>query len=346
VTEARFWPPGTATGLGSLPYLDSREAMRLILGELPELPHLPELPSRGAGADLIGRGALLLADLAVEIQPSGWRITARPGRDMRRARDLLARDLDAMEELAGGHTGAFKVQVAGPWTLAAGIELPSGHRVLADHGATRDLVQSLTEGVRTHLADVATRLPNARIVVQVDEPTLPSVLAGHVPTASGYGTLRTVAASTIEQALADVLAVVPVGARVVHCCAAEVPVPLLRRAGADAIALDAARLTSRHYDDLGEVVQAGASLWLGVVPGTDADISFASARAIVAKLWSALGFPADQLAATVVPTPACGLAGASPAYVRRALKIVRETGRAFAEGSEEDGPTAAEHADD
>jgi methionine synthase II (cobalamin-independent) len=221
--------------------------------------------------------------------------------------------------------------VAGPWTLAAGIELPSGHRVLSDHGATRDLVQSLGAGLQAHLADVAARLPEARLIVQLDEPALPSVLTGQVPTASGYGTLRTVEASTIEQALSDVLAIVPAGRRVVHCCANEVPVRLLRRAGADAIALDLSRVSVRHYDDLGEVLQEGAALWLGVVPGTDAAISLASVRDTVHKFWSALGFAATELPESVVPTPACGLAGATPAYVRAALKVVREAGRSFTE---------------
>jgi methionine synthase II (cobalamin-independent) len=327
----RAWPAGAATGLGSLPGTDTVEAMRLVLGELPGLPHLPELPARGPGADMIGRGATFLADLPVEIQPSGWRITAHSGRDLRRARDLLARDLDAMEEQAGNHRGAFKLQVAGPWTLAAGIELPSGHRVLSDHGATRDLVQSLGEGLRAHLADVAIRLPYAKLIVQLDEPSLPSVLAGQVPTASGYGTLRTVEANTIEQALADTLAIAPAGQRVVHCCADEVPIRLLRRAGADAIAFDLSRINSRHYDDLGEVLQDGGALWLGVVPGTDAAISLESVRAAVHKLWSALGFPIAELPDSVVPTPACGLAGASPDYVRRALKVIREAGQSFTE---------------
>jgi methionine synthase II (cobalamin-independent) len=330
-----FWPDGSATGIGSLPGTDAGEAIRLVLGELPDLPHLPELPDRGAGSDLIGRGAVFLADLPVEIQPSGWRITAHSGRDLRRGRDMLARDLDVLEELATDYTGAFKVQVPGPWTMAASVELPSGHRVLSDHGATRDLVQALAEGVRAHVADLSARLPSARIVVQLDEPSLPAVLSGQVPTASGYGTLRTVEANTIEQAIADVLTVIPAGGRVVHCCAAQVPIAMLRRAGADAIALDAALLSSRHYDQLGELIQDGASLWLGVVPGTDADISLDSTRAQVRKLWSALGFAPDLLAQTVVLTPACGLAGASRGYVRRALQVLRETGQALREGDSE-----------
>ena len=157
----RRWPAGSATGIGSLPGTDPVESLRLILGELPDLPHLPELPERGPGAEMIGRGAVLLTELPVEIQPSGWRLASHPGRDLRRARDLLERDLDVLEELAGTHQGAFKVQVAGPWTLAAALELPSGHRVVSDHGATRDLAESLAEGLRTHLADLARRLPSA-----------------------------------------------------------------------------------------------------------------------------------------------------------------------------------------
>jgi cobalamin-independent methionine synthase catalytic subunit len=321
------WPAGAATGIGSLPGTDIDEALRVVLGELPELPHLPELPARGAGADLIGRGAALLAELPVEIQPSGWRLTARPGRDLRRSRDFLERDLDALEAAASGYSGVLKVQAVGPWTLAASIELPGGHRVVSDHGAVRDLAESLTEGLRAHLAEVARRVPGATIVTQLDEPSIPAVLAAQIPTPSGYGTVRAVEASVVEQTLGEVLAIVPDGARVVHCCAADVPIALLRGAGASAISLDAS--LTLDQDAVGEAIEAGTSLWLGVVPGTDATISLDSARDPVRKLWRQLGFADSDLAGAVVPTPACGLAGASPAYARRALSLIRDVGRAL-----------------
>jgi hypothetical protein len=320
-----LWPAGAATGIGSLPGTDIDEALRVVLGELPDLPHLPELPARGVGADLIGRGATLLAELPVEIQPSGWRLTARPGRDLRRARDFTDRDLDALEAAADGYTGTLKIQAAGPWTLAASIELPGGHRVVSDHGAVRDLAESLAEGLRVHLADVARRVPGATIVTQLDEPSIPAVLAAHIPTPSGFGTVRAVEASVVEQTLGEVLSVVPEGARVVHCCAAGAPIALLRGAGADAIALDAARLPAG--DALGEALEAGTSLWLGVVPGTDATITLDDAREPIRKLWRELGFADSDLAGSVVPTPACGLAGASPDYARRALTVLRDVGR-------------------
>jgi hypothetical protein len=109
-----------------------------------------------------------------------------------------------------------------------------------------------------------------------------------------------------------------------------VPIGLLRGAGADAISVDVAQLgTGFSRDELGEAVDAGLSLWLGVLPGTDADITLDTTRGAVRRLWSELGFAASQAAAAVVPTPACGLAGASPAYVRRALALLRDTGQAL-----------------
>ena len=79
-------PWGPATGIGSLPGTEPVEALRLVLGELPDLAHLPELPARGPGADLIGRTAALLVDLAVDLTPAGWRLVPRSGIDQRRAR--------------------------------------------------------------------------------------------------------------------------------------------------------------------------------------------------------------------------------------------------------------------
>ena len=105
----------------------------------PPCPHLPELPARGPGADLIGRTGGLLVELPVELYAARWRIAPRPGRDLRRARDLMERDLDQLAEQAEEYAGPVKVQAAGPFTLAAALELPIGGRLLRDPGAVRDL---------------------------------------------------------------------------------------------------------------------------------------------------------------------------------------------------------------
>src|SRR5262245_13483822 len=171
-----------------MPGTDVGEAQRIVLGELPELPHLPELPARGPGADMIGRGAALLVELPVELYAARWRVAARPGHDLRVARDLLERDLDALTEQATEFAGTVKVQAAGPWTLAASLDLPIGGVVLRDPGAARDLASSLAEGLRAHVAELRARLPHATVLLQLDEPSLPAVLEGRVPTESGLRT--------------------------------------------------------------------------------------------------------------------------------------------------------------
>ncbi|MEU8340083.1 Cobalamin-independent synthase, Catalytic domain [Actinomadura meyerae] len=334
MTTSYPWQAGTATGVGSYPGEDPAEALRVVLGELPELPHLPELPARGPGADLTGRTAGLLIDMPVRVEPSGWRFADRPGRDTLRARDHLARDLDVLEEVAGGHDGPFKIQVCGPWTLASTIELRHGDRALKDPGAVRDLTASLAEGVAAHVADVRRRLPAAEIVLQLDEPGLPAALAGTVPTASGFSRLRAVEESVAEDALRTVIDAA--GAHpVVHCCARDVPYGLLRGAGAKAISVDLRLVPKRDDDAVGETIDAGIGLLLGAVPGTDAALPSLRATAEpVRDLWRRLGFPPARLARQVVITPACGMAGASPRYVREALKRCRDTARMLYEAAD------------
>ena len=165
-----------------MPGENPMEAARIIAGELPDLPFLAELPNRGPGADITGRAAGLLVDLPVELAgPRGWRIAERPGRDMRRARSMLSSDLDAMEEALDGYAGPLKIQLAGPWTLAATIEQPRSLKpALADPGLVADITSSLAEGVAAHVAEVAKRVQKATLIVQLDEPALPAVLRGSV----------------------------------------------------------------------------------------------------------------------------------------------------------------------
>lgn len=329
------WGEASATGVGSHPGEDHAEALRIVFGELPALPYLPELPERGVGADLVGRTASLLVEMPVEVRPSGWRFTDRPGRDMKRGHDHLSRDLDALEETAQGYTGPLKIQVCGPWTLAGAIELRHGDKALADPGAVRDLAASLAEGLAGHLADVRKRVPGAtRIVVQLDEPGLPGVLAGTVPTASGFGRLPAVEEPVAIERLREVLAALPEGEAfpIVHCCAPQTPFRLLREAGVRGVSVDATTLRRRDEDPIGESIEAGIAFFLGVVPATDAplpDIGVVARPAV--ELWHRLGFPPARLASQVVLTPACGLAGASPRYAKAALAKCREAARVLRE---------------
>lgn len=352
MTETAWaWGAGSATGVGSLPGVDIQEAVKFVLGELPSLPHLPELPGRGPGADMIGRSAGFLTSMPVDLYAGRWRMAPRPGRDLRHILDLLHRDLDTMTEAADGYAGPIKVQASGPWTLAANLELAIGGKVLRDHGATRDLGESLAEGLRAHVADVGRRVPGATVLLQLDEPSLPTILAGRVPTESGFGTLRSVSANDARDTLRSIVDLVGVPV-IVHCCAPNAPIRLFADAGAAAVSLDLGLVNDSDkstLDALGTVIDAGLGLFAGAVPTTPpaappgprsaADPApgqpptSAQVADRITALWRRLGFPLDTLAAQVVVTPACGLAGASPDYAKAALAACVEAGRRLAENS-------------
>ena len=255
-----------ATGIGSMPGGPSRpaaydDAVRLVLDELPDLPHLPEVPGRGATANMTGRALAVMADLGADLQPAGWRLTDAPGVDHRRARSLLGQDLDTLEELSDGYTGAFKIQVAGPWTLAATVEKPRGDKVLSDFGARRELAQALAEGLRTTSPTYAggCRASSGWSCRSTSRRWRRSS-AAKVPTASGFGRHRMVHPPEASEALAvgarrdhrrgrrAVGAHLRVRARRWPCCARRAP------AGSRSTW---ALMTAADHDVLGEALEAG-----------------------------------------------------------------------------------------
>jgi hypothetical protein len=342
-----------------MPGTDPAEAMRVIAGELPGFPHLPELPERGPGADLTGRTAGLLIDIPAEVTPRGWRLAERPGLDLARARSMLSSDLDVLEEMLQGFRGPVKIQLCGPWTLAATLELPKTMNVaLADPGAVTDLIASLAESAAAHAAEVAKRLPGARLVVQFDEPALPAVTAGLVPTASGLSRLPAVEADTVQEGLSRVLASTR-RYTLVHCCATTVPFGIITTAGADGLAFDLSQLRRGEEDGVAEAAEAGLGLLVGALPTADEQAAGSGPSAgpgqggrgdrageaggarptaeRVIRLWRRLGLPLATCPEQAVITPACGLADATPPQARAALARCREAAGMLAELIEETG---------
>jgi hypothetical protein len=330
-----------------MPGTDPAEAMRVIAGELPDFPHLPELPDRGPGADLTGRTAALLIDIPAEVTPRGWRLSERSGRDLIRARSMLSSDLDVLEEVLDGFGGPLKIQLCGPWTLAATLELTRTMNVaLSDPGAVADLSASLAEGAAAHVAEVAKRVPGANLVVQFDEPMLPAVLEGLVPTASGLSRLAAVEADTARDRLSQVLAGTP-AYTLVHCCATGVPFGIIKAAGANGIAFDLSQLRRGEEDGVAEAAEAGLGVLTGAISTAAANAGGArqtaepggaretAERAI--RLWQRLGLPLSTVAEQTVVTPACGLAGASPVQAIQTLARCREAAAALPELIEETG---------
>lgn len=333
-----------ATGVGSLPGSHPAEAARIIAGECPEFAHVAELPARGPGADMIGRTAgmlsLIAPDLAVETTPAGWRFADAPGRSMRRATQWLVEDLDCMEESLVAFAGQLKQQVVGPWTLAASIEMRNGERAVRDHGAAGELAEAVAEAAREQVAQLRRRVPAATPWIQIDEPALPAVLSGGVSTASGLATYRSVDAQRARDSLDRVVSAIrdAGGSSVVHCCAANPPLEVMRVA--DAVSYD----VNLPFDEdhAAELLERGKSLFIGLVSSIDQSVPSPrpvgerAARKVATQL-SRWGFDASEVGGRIVLTPTCGLAGASPHWARSAYVALGEAGRLLRDEGSHDG---------
>jgi methionine synthase II (cobalamin-independent) len=325
-----------ATGIGSWPGTSPREAAEIVVGELHTLPHLIELPARGVGADMIGRAGALLVDIGIDTVPRGYRIANGRSAVVRRAASLLDEDIDALEEawekagLRGG-TRTVKVQAPGPVTLAAQLELPNGHRAITDAGAVRDLAESLAEGMAGHRAQLRKRL-DTPVVVQFDEPSLPAAVEGRLTGVTSLTPVHPIDES-IAIGLLDGCAALVGGEVALHSCAAGLPWKALQRSAVDAVSVDVATLTAADLDGIGDFIDSGRTVLLGVIPASAPTVrpSVEEVAKAAAVVTDRLGFARSALRERIGITPACGLAGTTQQWARTAIELAQKAADAFAD---------------
>lgn len=325
----------TVTALGDWPGQDPLEAQRVIRGELgsPNLPFLPSLPDRGVGSDEIGRTAALLPELPVDLQPHGWRLVDRPGKDLRRAASALSSDFNVLADSVGSEerpARALKVHCRGPLSLAANLHLHNGERALLDHGARRDLRDALVEGIGLLLRRAASASPGAELTLQVDEPEIAAVLEGSIPTASGYRTLRSVPEHEVIEAwtlLAD-------GAREAGAAAVVLSLttpgqlPLVHRVPGIDVAVPIGGVSNREWEALAELVESGRTLWAGVQVPTGRPARVQETAEALLRPWRGLGLALQSLGTTRL-VPAGSLAERGPDAARRTLEHLHQSADAL-----------------
>lgn len=257
-----------AYGLGELPGKSAAEAADIIQGETGDLLHIPQLPARGLGADLIGRTVGLLDMINVDRGARSWVMSARPSRLTHLTGDFLDMDLDACEETWGTGVDKLKIQVAGPWTLGARIELANGHRVLSDRGAMCDLTQALIAGIDAHARKVAGRF-RAEVQVQIDEPELKSLIDGSLPGTSTFDIIPAVNVADASERLQQVFSSIE-GPTYLNLTGQIPTWDVARGAGADTVQISMDQVRgNEHLDGFGETITSGIRLGLGITTGKD-----------------------------------------------------------------------------
>lgn len=345
---AKFPDSVTVTTLGPWPGTDPVEAAKVGLGLLsePHLPALASLPARGVGSDAVGRTAAMLVELPVDVQPYGWRFVDRPGQDFRRATSALSTDINVLADVVGAGElvpAELKIHLTGPFSLAAAIHLHYGERALSDAGARRDIAQSLVAGLPTLVEKVRAGVPGAALTLQIDEPEIAAILAGAIPTASGYRTLRSIPGTEVRQTWAAFVAAAKEAgfAQVAlnlapatesadaHNTAWRKGLGLALESGLDHIGVPLNLLEPGHWEQLAGAIEAGMGVWAGTVPARPGQVPL-SYELLVEKImvpWRSLGLEISRLNQLRI-TPAGPMEQLSPGEARsvleRALEVAEE----------------------
>ena len=181
-----------------------------------------------------------------------------------------------------------------------------------------------------HMLDEVARRLGTTVLVQFDEPLLPAALAGRLAGASTLNTVHPIDESRAS-GLLDECAERVGGEVLVHCCAADVPWKLLQRSAIAAVSVDPIILDERGLDGLGEFLDAGRTVVLGLVASSapQRPPSFEQVAASAAAITDRLGFPRAVLAERIGISPSCGLAGADEAWARSATGLCQKAGEAL-----------------
>lgn len=307
--------PGLATGIGSLPHTDAREAAELVLRVLAELPAVPQLPARDPREGMLAQWLGALPEVVV--QPDGSLEVSGPSDappecvfdDCAHA-GLLA-FLDAAEA-ADRPPSRVKAQLTGPLTLGtalhrAGVPAQRAFRRAAE--ATRAWSMALED-------ELDDRLPQAEVVLFLDEPALVEWKRGDAPLD------RDAAIDVLSGALAATECITGV-----HVCG-DGDLGLALEAGPQVLGVEVSDALVRDSVALARFLDGDGWVAWGAIPtdrpvGESADTHWRK----LASVWCELtrrGCDPVSLRARGLITPACGLAGYGASQAERVLGIARE----------------------
>lgn len=349
----KITPPFLATGIGSLPYTDVRQALALITSAFAEFPHWPQLPSQGAEEGLIGQFVSPLVNLGLVVDQPG----RAPYFDTEQAdwvekltefynRYLMVLDTNASPEALAEfafppHTaqgfyafteaaarGDFrqarylKGQITGPVTM--GLQLTDQARKAAYYDEQlRDIVVK-TCALQAFWQARELLRHNLPVLVLIDEPGLYAYgQSTHITLESGQITADLAAvADSLHQA----------GALAgVHVCAGT-DWPMVLHSGIDVLSFDAYSYftgLSVYPDELKSFLAAGGILAWGLIPTAEEVLGLTS-RDLVARfhqyidLLAKKGLDRHTLLTQALITPSCGVGSLSRPAAERAYSLTQE----------------------
>ncbi|MEW6308115.1 MAG: hypothetical protein AB1492_03625 [Bacillota bacterium] len=338
-------PPGTATGIGSLPGADALAALDVVLASFPDLPYWPQLPARSAAESMYlqfsgwwpgmvcreGRSYVDRAAVTPEAQARLYAafLGEAGGPELAAVPATSAAGLYALEDRrpALAQAVAIKGHITGPISLGLTLTDTDLRPLLYDDLLMDMALKGLALSLRWQGAYL--RQFNPSVVLFIDEPYLSTVGSGFF----AYSRERAVAY------LAELAAAVPGVAVGLHCCgntdwtvAVEAGIAIL---SCDAYGFAPQLLTQAPVFD--RHLRRGGSIAWGIVPSLEEQAAAEDALALTQRLEELLaglearGVQGDRLRRQSLLTPACGLGGQSPDGAARILGLTAAVAAAFRE---------------
>jgi hypothetical protein len=320
--------PGCVTGVGSLPFTDTGEAVEFVAEFSPELPFWPQLPLRDPGEGVIAQG---MGSLIEYLEPADQKYcwSVRSGAVAAFAAALERADGRLNPETAAGffamesaiQSGRFpgaraaKAQLEGPATLAHCLFL-DGVPLARVAGWLDRLAGFLERQAAWQVRRLAALgLP---VVFVLDEPAVALVNSKSRAAPALAGALRRVLGAARREGAA-------VG---IHCCA-PIPSVAFRGLGLDLLSFDANLPTDGGFVELARaVLDRGGHLAFGLAPTGSSSATVESMEAIWTPLASSLG-DLTTIAARSLVTATCGLGLSTLTETVTSFTLAREMGAAI-----------------
>lgn len=333
-------PRCAAMAVGSVPYVDPAEAMRLVLERTPEIPAWPQLPRRSYLENMYVQFAEGLPGLVVD----------EPGLRAYVQLDAAAEEIGAfLEKLDSGDPAAFAIspshaaalpilgraltsletpppfvkgQITGPVSFGLSVPFEDRRAILYDD-TFRDIATKLLSAKARWQADLlALWAPSSVPLIMVDEPSLTQAGSAFVSIPEA------IAFPALEECLDAIGCLTGV-----HVCGGtdwgrviELPLDVLNFDAADH--LDS---VLSHGDAVADFLAEGGMLAWGAVPNDDRVFAL-TAEAVGGMILNAAGALArlggseadDVLAASFV-SPACGTGSLPIEVAERCFALTAET---------------------
>lgn len=337
--------------IGSLPFMDSAEALELVLKYTPEIPHWVQMPGPQKGGliqqfapglpGLVMRGGACFVDdrqADFEAQMLAFYeeyLAVESGDvDLNESRFALTADeaegffefVGRVEEMAAPPL-AVKGQIAGPITFSTGLKNRAGRALFYDDQTRDAAVKMIAMKARWQVRQLA--IFGVPVIVFVDEPSL-----------AGFGSSEYISISreAVVDSLDEVFDAVHAegGIAGIHVCA-NTDWAMVLASQADIVNFDAYGYFDRfilYRDQIVAFFRSGRVLAWGIVPTLDREnlegaTADSLAERFVAKLdrVAALGIERETVLSQSLITPSCGAGTLSLELAEKVLRLTRDVSK-------------------